>query len=44
VATGTTLDAVTRQIADALKFHFERLRRDGEPIPQPGVSDTYVEI
>jgi predicted RNase H-like HicB family nuclease len=44
VATGTDRDDVIAQMTSALRFHLESLRRDGRPIPRPGVSDTYVEI
>ena len=44
VAAGRKRDDVTEQMTEALKFHFEALRRDGQPIPRPGVSDTYVDI
>lgn len=44
VAAGTTRDEVTERIAEALKLHFESLRIEGESIPRPGISDTYVEI
>jgi predicted RNase H-like HicB family nuclease len=44
VATGASRDEVTEQMAAALRFHIASLRHDGEPIPSPGVSDTYVEI
>lgn len=44
VATGGSRDAVIEKMAQALKFHLETLRVDGEPIPQPGRSDTYVDV
>lgn len=43
-ATGASRAEVTERMGDALRFHLERLRLDGEPIPAPGVSDTYVEV
>jgi predicted RNase H-like HicB family nuclease len=44
VATGANREEVTEQMASALRFHIESLRHDGEPVPNPGTSDTYVEI
>ncbi|HEX2071149.1 MAG TPA: type II toxin-antitoxin system HicB family antitoxin [Thermoleophilaceae bacterium] len=44
VAAGATRDDVTKRMTEALKLHFEALRADGQSIPEPGISDTYVEI
>lgn len=35
VATGATREEALEQYAEALAFHFEGLREDGEPIPEP---------
>ena len=34
VATGRTLEEVEKNIVDALKFHLEGMREDGEAIPE----------
>jgi predicted RNase H-like HicB family nuclease len=44
VAVGSTVDETKQHMADALTFHFESLRLDGEPIPEPSESVTYVEV
>lgn len=35
VATGKTKEVTSRNFAEALKFHFEGLKEDGLPIPEP---------
>jgi predicted RNase H-like HicB family nuclease len=42
-ATGATIEEVKRELQEALKFHFDGLREDGLPIPQPTVQADYVE-
>ena len=34
VATGSTLQEVEKNMVDALKFHIEGMKEDGEPIPE----------
>lgn len=45
VTTGRTVDETKQSMAEALQFHFEGMREDGEPIPAPvtrpdGVADA----
>ena len=42
-STGKTLEEVERNIKEAIEFHLEGLREDGEPIPQPSTLCEYVE-
>lgn len=35
VALGDTEDEALREFTNALRFHFEGLREDGDPIPEP---------
>jgi len=43
VATGATVDEVENEIREAIRFHLDGLRQDGQPIPIPtGIAD-YVE-
>ena len=44
VATGQTQDEAEAQIRDAIEFHLEGLRRDGERIPHPSSKVEYVEV
>ena len=39
-----TRDEVVRLIEEAIEFHVEGLRQDGQPIPEPSSSIEYVEI
>ena len=43
VATGQTVEEVTREIAEAIDFHIEGLRLSGLPIPGPTSIAEYVE-
>lgn len=44
VATGATLQEVEREIREAIEFHLEGMREDGELIPRPSSSVEYVEV
>jgi len=44
VATGQTVEDVESQIREAIEFHIEGMREDGEPIPAPTSSVEYVEV
>jgi predicted RNase H-like HicB family nuclease len=44
VSTGDTLEEVKAEIAEAIAFHLEGLRKDGEPIPPPTSRADYVDI
>jgi predicted RNase H-like HicB family nuclease len=44
VATGVTIEEVEKQIREAIEFHIEDMRHDGEVIPQPNSSVEYVEV
>jgi predicted RNase H-like HicB family nuclease len=43
VATGDTIEAVEREIRDAIRFHIDGLKEDGLPVPAPTSSVEYVE-
>jgi predicted RNase H-like HicB family nuclease len=43
VATGPTVEAVEREIRDAIRFHIEGLEQDGQPVPNPTSLAEYVE-
>ena len=38
IATGATRDDVVRQIQEAMEFHIEGMRKQGEPVPEPSRS------
>ncbi len=35
IATGATIEEVTRLMREGIPFHLEGMRQDGEPIPPP---------
>jgi predicted RNase H-like HicB family nuclease len=44
VATGSSRTDVERAMRDAIEFHLDGLRADGQPIPPGGTSATYIEV
>ena len=44
IATGATVEEVTRTMQEALEFHLEGLRNDGELLPQPTCSAGCVDV
>ena len=44
VAVGKTRAEAERLIKDAIAFHLEGLKRDGEPIPKPAAKVEYLEV
>jgi predicted RNase H-like HicB family nuclease len=44
VATGSTREEVERNIREAIEFHLDGLRADGQPPPKANSSATYVEV
>ena len=44
VATGSTIEEVEEQIREAIEFHIEDMKQEGEEIPQPISSVEYIEV
>ena len=44
VTTGKTLDETKRLIREAIEFHLEGMREDGQTIPTPSSECDYVEV
>jgi predicted RNase H-like HicB family nuclease len=44
VAVAETREEVLELIQEAIEFHLEGLREDGQPIPAPSSSIEYVEV
>ena len=44
VAVGETHDEVTTLIHEAIEFHVEGLKSDGQPVPQPSSTSELVEV
>jgi predicted RNase H-like HicB family nuclease len=44
ITTGKTVEDTKRLIREAIEFHIEGLREDGEPVPEPTSLCEYVEV
>lgn len=44
VAVGDTIEETEREIQEAIEFHIEGMRADGQPIPEPSSAVSYVEV
>ena len=44
VATAGTRDELLEEIKDAIEFHIEGMRQDGETIPEPQATADIVEV
>lgn len=44
VAAAVSRDEVLTLIREAIEFHLEGLREDGQPIPQPSSSSAVVDV
>jgi predicted RNase H-like HicB family nuclease len=44
IATGGTIKEVEREIREAIEFHLDGMREDGEPIPPPTSHVEYVDV
>jgi predicted RNase H-like HicB family nuclease len=44
VAVGETEDEVIQLIREAIEFHIDGLREDGQPIPPPTARVDYIDV
>jgi predicted RNase H-like HicB family nuclease len=44
VSTGRTVEETEGNIRDAIEFHLDGMREDGDPIPEPTTVTVSVEI
>jgi len=44
VATGRSREEVERTMRDAIEFHLDGLRQDGQPLPSPHSYSAYVDV
>jgi predicted RNase H-like HicB family nuclease len=44
VSTGRTIEETDRHIHEAIEFHLDGMREDGDPIPEPTTVTVSVEI
>ncbi len=43
-STGATRDEVERNMHEAIEFHLDGLREEGEPVPEPASAAAFVEV
>ncbi len=43
VSTGDTLEEVKSNIQEAISFHLDGMKQDGEPVPEPSSISEYVD-
>ncbi len=44
VATASTREELLEEVREAIEFHIEGMRKDGEPVPEPQATSTVVEV
>jgi predicted RNase H-like HicB family nuclease len=44
VATADTLEEIKQLIQEAIEFHLDGMRKDGDPIPEPTTQVAYAEV
>ena len=44
IAAAQTREEVVKLIQDAMEFHIEGLKEDGEPVPEPASSVEFVDV
>ena len=44
VSTGASRDECQGNMREAIEFHIDGLREDGEPVPAPSTSAAFVEV
>jgi predicted RNase H-like HicB family nuclease len=44
ITTGKTFEEIEQNIREAIELHLEGMMEDGEPIPEPTTSVSYVEL
>ena len=44
VSTGRTREQVEQNMREAIAFHLDGLREEGEPVPEPHTYSAYVEL
>jgi len=44
IATGATREEVEREMRDAMQFHIEGMREDGQAVPEPHSYPAFCEV
>jgi len=42
--TGSTREEVEKNIREAIEFHIEGLRQEGNPVPEPSSYSSYIDV
>jgi predicted RNase H-like HicB family nuclease len=44
ISVGDTFEEVQQMIREAIEFHIEGMRQDGEPVPEPTTMCAMIEV
>tara|TARA_A100001037_G_C14734319_1_gene450192 strand:- start:118 stop:333 length:216 start_codon:yes stop_codon:yes gene_type:complete len=44
ISTGNTRDEVEKNMKQAIEFHLDGLREEGDTIPEPSTESAYLEV
>ena len=44
ISTGRTREEIERNMREAIAFHLDGLREEGQPVPEPQSYSAYVEL
>ena len=44
ISTGNTRDEVEKNMKQAIEFHLDGLRKEGDTIPEPSTESAYLEV
>jgi predicted RNase H-like HicB family nuclease len=44
IASGQSKEEVEQNIREAIEFHIEGLREEGEPVPEPYTYSSYIQL
>jgi predicted RNase H-like HicB family nuclease len=44
IATGSSIEETEQALREAIEFHLEGMREDGDPIPPPSSHVEYIEV
>ena len=44
ISTGNTRDEVEKNMKQAIEFHLDGLREEGDKIPEPSTESAYLEV
>ncbi len=44
ITTGANREEIERNMREAIEFHLQGMREDGEPVPEPSTDVAYAEL